>query len=176
MMKTKFHYRLGNQADIEQLIPLGLISYGQFKEAIGSDNANQLAKNIGRADFYKGLLTKSTCFVCEQKQADSTNAKIVGMAFIIPSGNPDDIFLADWSYIRMVGVHPDFAGNGIGKQLTYQCIEEAKNNQEKYIALHTSEMMKVARYIYEKIGFKQIKEIPKRLGQRYWLYLMELNG
>jgi len=43
------------------------------------------------------------------------------------------------------------------------------------MALHTSEMMRSARHIYEKIGFNILKEIEPRLGVKYWLYTLELN-
>lgn len=63
----------------------------------------------------------------------------------MPSDNPTEIFDADWSYIRMVGVLPDYQGKGIAKQLTQFCIEYAKQSKEKVIALHTSEFMNAAR-------------------------------
>ncbi len=79
-----------------------------------------------------------------------------------------------WSYIRMVGVHPHYAGRGIGKQLTQRCIDFAISSDEQVIALHTSEYMNAARHIYESLGFKQMKELEPRYGKRYWLYQLEL--
>ena len=52
-------------------------------------------------------------------------------------------------------------------------MEHAKETNETYIALHTSEFMDAARAIYEKKGFKKKKEI-EYLGKRYWIYLLEL--
>ncbi|MEL4419591.1 GNAT family N-acetyltransferase, partial [Shewanella algae] len=71
-------------------------------------------------------------------------------------------------------VDPDFRGFGIGKQLTQLCTDKAKETKETVIALHTSEFMNDARHIYEKMGFKILKEIDQRLGKRYWLYTLEL--
>jgi ribosomal protein S18 acetylase RimI-like enzyme len=34
--------------------------------------------------------------------------------------------------------------------------------------------MNAARHIYEKIGFKIIKELEPRLGKKYWLYELTL--
>ena len=96
------------------------------------------------------------------------------MAFLVPRGNPTEIFQGDWSYIRMVGVDPRFSGKGIGRQLTQHCIDFAKSTNEKTIALHTSEFMDAARHIYESLGFTPIKELPLRYGKRYWLYQLEL--
>ena len=74
----------------------------------------------------------------------------------------------------MVGVNPNFEGNGIGKHLTQMCIDSAKSLNESVVALHTSEFMSAARHIYEALGFKQIKELTPRYGKRYWLYTLEL--
>ena len=95
------------------------------------------------------------------------------MAFLVPKGNPTIIFQADWSYIRMVGVNPNFACKGIGKRLTQMCIDFAKNSNEAVIALHTSEFMNAARHIYESLGFKRSRELDSRYGKRYWLYKLE---
>ena len=98
------------------------------------------------------------------------------MAFIIPSENPWDIFKAEWSYIRMVGVNPKYQGQGIAKALTKMCIDHARQTNEKTIALHTSEFMDAARHIYESLGFKILQEIEPRLGKKYWLYTMDLKN
>ena len=97
------------------------------------------------------------------------------MAFIIASGNPWEIFKAEWSYIRMVGVNPNYGGQGIAKTLTGMCINHARQTNEKIIALHTSEFMNAARHIYESLGFKVLQEIEPRFGKKYWLYTLNIN-
>jgi len=164
----KLAYRHGTIDDAEQLRKLGLVSYGQFQTVLSEANWNKLKELLSADKLYSDLLKMSTCFVCE------CNDELVGMAFLIPSGNPTEIFQSDWSYIRMVGVNPTFKGNGVGKRLTQMCIDLAKKTNEKVIALHTSEFMDAARHIYENLGFKQTSELPSRYGKRYWLYKLEL--
>ena len=77
------------------------------------------------------------------------------MIYLVSSGNPTKLFKENWSYIRFLGVNTKYRGNGIGKKLTELCIENAKETNEKHIALHTSEFMDSARKIYEKIGFRK---------------------
>lgn len=96
------------------------------------------------------------------------------MAFLVPSGNPTDIYQADWCYIRFVSVHPEFSGKCIGRQLTEKCIEVAKSNNEQILALHTSEMMQKARHIYESLGFAILRELEPRLGKKYCLYTLAI--
>jgi ribosomal protein S18 acetylase RimI-like enzyme len=162
------NYREGSIADREQLKQLGIISYGQYKPLLSDENFSVLHRNLSDDSKVEALIAGSKCFVCLDGDA------IVGMAYLVSSGHPWDIFQADWAYIRMVGVNPAYQGRGIARQLTRQCIEYAQRSGEKIIALHTSEMMDAARHIYESLGFKQLREIEPRFGKRYWLYLLEL--
>jgi ribosomal protein S18 acetylase RimI-like enzyme len=161
-------YRPAILDDIDQLILLGLISYGHQRQEYSSEAWDKMKSGISDQQRWIDLINKSKSFVCVDKD------KIVGMAFLMPSGNAWDIFPAEWSYIRMVGVEPAYQGKGIAKTLTKMCIEAAKQNHEKIIALHTSEMMHAARHVYESLGFKILKEIEPRFGKRYWLYTLQL--
>ena len=161
-------YRIGTLDDKEKLQELGLISFGQFRDILTEGNWHKLHSYLSAESSYSELLSKSTCFVCE------INDELIGMAYLVPKGNPTDIFQADWSYIRMVGVNKAYEGMGIGKKLTQMCIDYARETNEQVVALHTSEFMNAARYIYEKIGFTQLKEIEPRFEKKYWLYVLEL--
>lgn len=163
-----FRFRFGTHKDKEKLQELGLNSFGQFKNILTEENWNKLRSYQTADTTYSDLLTKSICFVCEE------NNEIIGMAYLILSGNPTDIFQEDWCYLRMVGVHTEYNGKGIGKKLTQMCIDFASQKNEKTMALHTSEFMDAARHIYENLGFKQIREIEPRLGKKYWIYTLDL--
>ena len=170
-MSNELIFRAADSADIEQLIALGLLAYGQLASQLSTEGWEQMKTGIGNTEMWQDILGKAKGFVC----CTGTN-DIVGMAFLVPSGNPwGDIYPNDWSYIRMVGVHPEFGGRGIGRKLTQQCIEAAKQSEEHTIALHTSEVMDAARHIYEGLGFYVVREIESRFGIRYWLYRMALT-
>jgi ribosomal protein S18 acetylase RimI-like enzyme len=96
------------------------------------------------------------------------------MSFLVASGNPTEIYKSEQCYIRFVTVSEKYKGLNLGQKLTEECIEFAKNSGEKKIALHTSEFMDKARYIYGKLGFKIIEEIEPRYGKKYWVYEMSL--
>jgi ribosomal protein S18 acetylase RimI-like enzyme len=104
-----------------------------------------------------------------------TKEKVIGMAYLVPSGNPTHIYPADWSYIRMVGVNPEYRGKGIAKRLTQMCVDYAKQSNEKIVSLHTSEKMDDARHIYESIDFTIYKEIDPIYEMKYWLYKLEFS-
>jgi ribosomal protein S18 acetylase RimI-like enzyme len=168
MDQNQFIYREASLKDKDQLKNLGIISYGQFSNILGTEHWATLNGFLNDDEKLLELLNISKCYVCVYE------SKIIGMAHIISSGNPWHFFKAEWSYIRMVGVDPKFGGRGIAKKLTAMCIEFAKQKKEKVIALHTSEFMDAARHIYESLGFEKVEELERRYGKRYWLYMLHL--
>jgi ribosomal protein S18 acetylase RimI-like enzyme len=167
-MLDNLHYRKGSPSDLEQLKQLGIASYGRFKPELSPLNWEKMQAALSDDATYRYLLQTAAPFIC------TSAAKAVGMAFLMCSGNPTDIYAADCCYIRFVGVDPAFEGRGIAKTLTRSCIDYAKSSGEKIIMLHTSEMMDAARHIYESFGFIRQREIEPRYGKRYWLYKLEL--
>jgi ribosomal protein S18 acetylase RimI-like enzyme len=169
MSVNEFTYRSAGIKDKTELQELAIAAYSPFSTLMTAEDANKWISGLKNEERMTSLINNAKCFVCIDQN------KIIGMAFIIPHGNPWDIFKTEWSYIRMVGVHPDYRGKGIAKKLTHLCITFAKDTQEQTIALHTSEFMDDARHIYENLGFRQVKEIEPRFGKKYWLYLLELT-
>ncbi len=166
-MSILYDFRNGKVADLDQVKTLGFIAFSKYFDQLSTEGKNMLETSLNDESKYLHLFENAKCFVC------SFNHDIVGMAFLVPSGTAFDVFEKDWAVIRMVSVHPEHSGKGIARKLTQQCIDYAKQINEKTIALHTSEMMTNARHLYESMGFKIKKEIDTRFGKRYWLYLLE---
>jgi ribosomal protein S18 acetylase RimI-like enzyme len=164
------HYRAGNDNDLKDFKQLALTSWGQFQQALTAENWEKLSATLNNDNIYTELLNNSQSIICT-----TDDNKIIGMAFLVSSGHPTDIYESDWSYIRFLTVDPDFGGQGIGRQLTMKCIDLAKKNGETTIALHTSEIMNKARHIYEDLGFTILKEIGQRFGIQYWLYTLDIG-
>ena len=163
------NYRKGNINDLNAIKKLSIKSWSEFKSQLTNENWQDLYKTLTNEKTYTDLIEKSYFVVCE-----SLNEEIIGMSFLVPKGNPTEIYDKSWCYIRFVTVDPEFKGNGIGKKLTENCIEFAKQSGEITVALHTSEMMDKARHIYEKLGFEILREIEPRLGKKYWLYSLNI--
>jgi ribosomal protein S18 acetylase RimI-like enzyme len=163
------NYRKGNINDLNSIMKLALKTWTEFKSELTIENWQNLYKTLTSEKTFIDLLEQSYSVVCENK-----NEEIIGMSFLVPNGNPTEIYDKSWSYIRFVTVDPEFGGNGIGKKLTENCIEFAKQNGERIVALHTSEMMNKARHIYEKLGFEILRELEPRLGKKYWLYSLNI--
>lgn len=157
--------RNGNIQDLNSVKQLAQNTWKQFENNLTNKNWKKLSSILSNEKVYKDLLLNSISFVCENETRE-----MIGMSFLVTSGNPTEIYNNEQCYIRFVTVSEKYKGLKIGQKLTEECIEFAKNSGEKKIALHTSEFMDKARHIYEKLGFKIIKEIEHRYGKKYWLY------
>jgi ribosomal protein S18 acetylase RimI-like enzyme len=166
----KMNYRKGNSNDLKALKNLAIKSWRQFQNELTPENWKKLENNLSNDKTYIDLLENSYNIICI-----NDSEEIIGMSFLVPKGNPTDLFDKDWCYIRYVTVDPNYCGQGIGRHLTEKLIQYAKDNGEKTIALHTSEMMNKARHIYESLGFTILKEIEPRFDKKYWIYTLEVN-
>ena len=63
------------------------------------------------------------------------------------------------SGIRLLAVDPKTRGMGIGKALTYACIERAKELDQAQVVLHTTKSMEIAWGMYDKMGFKRSTDL-----------------
>lgn len=165
-----FIYRNGTINDKEALKQLGVIAFGQFAATLGNEHWTMMKSRLDDDDQMADLIGKAATYVC------CDGHKIVGMAFLVPSGNPTEMFDAGWCYIRLVSVLPEYEGRGIGKFLTEMCVEHAIQTGETTIALHTSEFQDAARHIYERMGFTILRELEKRYNKQFWIYTMDLNN
>ncbi len=60
---------------------------------------------------------------------------------------------------RLLAVNPRARGMGIGRALSQACIDKAKAQNHSQIIIHTTETMKVAWAMYEKLGFKRSPDL-----------------
>jgi len=162
-------YRTSSPAEKNLLQQLGILSYNQFAKILSPADWATMDRFLHNDKMWDQLVNNSKIFIC------ADGKKIIGMAYLVPSGNPTHIYPADWCYVRMVGVDPSYRRKGIAKRLTQMCVDYAKESREKVVGLHTSEKMDDARSIYESIGFRMDKEIDPIYGMRYFLYKLELS-
>lgn len=76
----------------------------------------------------------------------------------------------------MLVVEPSNRGKGIGRSLTDVCIERAKRDKSKVIALHTSPIMEVALKMYLRMGFSLHCGAPAIHGVSYGVYIKNLGS
>jgi ribosomal protein S18 acetylase RimI-like enzyme len=105
-----------------------------------------------------------------------SDRELVGAVVYCPPGTSDRrIFQPEWASLQMLAVSLQHRGQGIGAQLSAECIRRAKQDKAEMIGLHTSELMLPAIRMYEKLGFDRDLELPRRLGIQFWRYVMRLT-
>ena len=82
--------------------------------------------------------------------------RVVGAVTYVPGRGPYAEFSdPDAAGIRMLAVHPDAQGRGIGEALIKECIERARRERRTRIILHTTDWMRAAIRLYERLGFRR---------------------
>ncbi len=102
-------------------------------------------------------------------------AEVAGSVAYCPAGKSDPaIFPPDWASILLLAVSPAHRRGGIARDLVNSCLQLARVDGVAIIGLFTSELMTAACRLYERLGFQQDGEIPRRHGLRYWRYKLRL--
>lgn len=144
---------------------LGSDAYGVHATAIGTEQTSQMQSFLLADETWDEILPKAWSALCFHQHT------LVGMAFLMPSGHAWRFFDARHAYLRVVGIHPQWQGKGIGKTLTTLCIQRARELNEHWLTLHTGNFMQTARHIYHQAGFRILHKLPPSWGQQpYWLY------
>lgn len=66
---------------------------------------------------------------------------------------------------RLLAVNPMARGKGIGKLLTLECIQRARNRNLKQVIIHTTKAMMTAWTMYERIGFVRATDLDFMQGE-----------
>ena len=94
------------------------------------------------------------------------SGRLVGAVTFYPNTSPSDQggWPAGWTGIRLLAVHPDARGMGIGRVLMDECVSRSRLREATALGLHTTELMGVARGMYERMGFVRVPEYDFQAG------------
>lgn len=159
----ELEYRSATLADREGMKKAGINAYRDFSSVLAHEDWNKMLANLEDEEVHSRLFTQAKPFLC------SHDGEIIGGVYLMPSGNGTLIFQKDWAYVRMLGVLPEYRGIGIAQNLMRKCMDHAEASGEKTLALHTAEFQHAWR-IYERLGFRRLKDIGPIYGHTYWLY------
>lgn len=152
--------------EFNDVASLNIEAYREYSHSLSSDSWTIMQTNLSKV----AEIAKTGRLIIAQR-----NQALVGSVIYCPPGTSDSrIFKTEWASLRMLAVLPHYQGQGIGYQLSLECINRAKQDKAKVMALHTSELMIAARRMYKKLGFKQDIELSNPFGIKYWRYMLEL--
>jgi GNAT superfamily N-acetyltransferase len=88
------------------------------------------------------------------------DGRILGTATLeltgrVEAGHEREPLLPHEAHVRMVGVHPEARGRGVGRLLMEACIGEAGKAGKALLTLNTTQRMRAAQSMYEAMGFRR---------------------
>jgi ribosomal protein S18 acetylase RimI-like enzyme len=92
----------------------------------------------------------------------------------IPGGHPRPPLEPDQAHVRMLGVHPDARGHGVGRALMNAVVEEARRAGKRRLTLETTVAMRAAQRLYEAMGFRRGPDQVYEDGFRLRTYELQL--
>lgn len=146
--------RIAREDELESARSVLGAAYAEYESSFPQENWTPYLVDI--LDL-EGRASASELLIAERA------GRIVGCVSYFPPGSktsyPSDSFSehwpADWAAFRLLAVDPSARGGGVGRRLTEVCIGRAREQGAPAVGLHTTEPMKVARAMYERMGFER---------------------
>ncbi|HEX8674148.1 MAG TPA: GNAT family N-acetyltransferase [Longimicrobium sp.] len=85
---------------------------------------------------------------------------------------------ASWPELRLLAVAPTARGAGVGQALVDECVRRARESGARELGLHTSESLRAAVRMYERMGFERAPEYDFRPpgAELVMAYRLPLDG
>jgi len=141
-------------ARLEELDKISLLlkeAYQQYESILPTDAWNSYMEDIMNV---RSRQDKSQLIVAE------VNKQLVGTVtlYLNAHRSEQEGWPIGWAGIRLLAVHPSYRSRGIGRALMEECLRRCRREGIATVGLHTTEMMDVARRMYERMGFIRVPE------------------
>jgi GNAT superfamily N-acetyltransferase len=163
-MSLDIKIRDAQSKELDAVAKLLLVAYSQYKIYLSPQRWEWYVKDM--------MNVRHRAEESEQIIAE-LNKQIIGTVTLYPPNSTSE-WPQGWAGVRLLAVDPSFRGHGIGHDLMEECIRRCRKWKARTIGLHTTEYMKVARDMYERMGFKRVPEFdfhpePNRIVYAYRL-------
>jgi len=161
-------HRIAQPHELPGVATFVVEAYRQFSGSLMPENWERMERGLAAAvkDLGDGL----------PLVAEDEGVLCGFVAYFRPGCSDPSLFPPGWASLRLLAVGPAMRGRGIGKHLMDACVARACSDGATVLGLHTSELMTTARGMYERMGFEIVRELPRRVGVRYWLFRLDLGG
>jgi len=146
--RETFKIRDARAEELDAVAAVMAAAYEQYEPAFPSEGWRAYANDIANV---RSRLKEAELIVAVR------GGQVAGAVTFYPDGSVQGWPRA-WASIRLLAVHPDSRGLGVGRALTQECIRRCRERRIATVGLHTTEAMSVARRMYERMGFKRAPE------------------
>ena len=149
----------------------------RIREACASDRSAIEAVTLSAYEQY-GVVMPPSLWVRYRENIVSTLAaappgtqivaeedgRIVGAVLLYPAGARLDApgggsMTLTFPEVRLLAVAPSARGQGIGALLMDECVRRARESGAEALTLHTTDMMRAAMRLYDRLGFRRMPEL-----------------
>lgn len=148
-MAEQIHIRDARSDELDRVASLLKDAYQQYAPLMPPDAWELYVQDIMDVT---GRLSESQLIVAD------IDSRLAGAVTLYLKGWESLSWPEGWAGIRLLGVHPDFRGRGVGKAVMEECVRRGRSAGLRAIGLHTTTAMDVARRLYEKMGFVRVPE------------------
>ncbi len=142
--------------ELDEVADVISAAYAQYGPPPGSEETlvRAFAEYRTEQRDVRARLADSQLIVAEE------DGRIVGSVTFYPPGSDKKLegWPLGWAAIRLLAVHPDARGKGLGRTLTDECLRRARLLGAPVVGLHTAHIMAVAQAMYERVGFTRYPE------------------
>ena len=152
--KNKLKIRDARGEDREAALKVTLSAFQQYAAVLPPPRWEGYYKNI--------LATLSEDIPPAEQIVAEKEGIIVGSVLLYPPGTAFSTLEEGpltCPEVRLLAVAPEARGLGIGTALMQECIRRARSLGASCLNLHTTDMMRVAMRIYERMGFVRAPEM-----------------
>ena len=143
--------------EIDQVALLIRDAYQEYQASIPVEVWEGYARDIMDV---RGRLDATELIVAEHRGG------LLGAVTFYPNTPPAEQggWPSGWTGIRLLAVQPDGRGLGIARALMNECLRRSRQLGAHTLGLHTTELMAVARGMYERMGFVRVPEFDFQPG------------
>jgi ribosomal protein S18 acetylase RimI-like enzyme len=164
-MSDRIVVRPARAEELTEVGEIALLAYrAEGLVPAGSPYADRLTDSAGRHREAELLVA-----------ADHTG-RLLGTVTVARPGTPwAQVAGPDEIEFRMLAVHPDGRGRGIGRALVDSVLDRARAEGFRGVALSTLESMRTAHHLYERIGFRRAPHRDWNPNESVALWVFEIE-
>lgn len=132
-----------------EVLAVTRVAYQQYAPALPADRWEWYLQDMAET------ITQPPAAGAPDRIVAEAVGRILGSVLLFPAGSTE----GDEPHVRLLAVPPAERGRGVGRALMDECLRRARAAGAATLTLHTTEMMGVAKAMYERMGFVRAMEL-----------------